>query len=146
MTPAQLENLYRGIYAGPSVCSWKNRLFPPALPPVYKFPGEVGPSEEEIAKEPESVARVIGEEIYERVICAAKDHGITVHCVLLIAGVRTLGRTAETARIKLPESFKHVWTVETRKLIDYKFPQPLGYFSGAGMANHKCVSKDTLDK
>lgn len=131
---------------GMNVLRWKNRKFKPAETPAFMFSGDDLPSKVEPDDDRACVPRVFERNICEPVIKAAKQNGVTVHPVLLVAGAMALSRTAESANIKLPESFQQAWPIDLRGFLDYQTPQPLGDIRSNGSTNHENVSSCTMEQ
>ena len=125
---------------------WKHRTFKPAQFPVYMFPDETPSLSKEIPKEVACIPKIFGEDICVSVMAAAKQHGVTVHCVLLSASALALARTAKQADAKLPETFVQAWPISLRKHLDFKWPLPLGYFGSDGTTVHESVTDYTVEK
>ena len=124
----------------------KNRTFKPPEPPTFMFPGDDLPTQVELGDDQACVPKIFGRDICEPVIKAAKQNGVTVHPVLLVAGAMALSRTAESANIKLPESFQQAWPIDIRGFLDYQTPQPLGDIRSNGSTTHNTVSSWTMEQ
>ena len=141
LTPQKLKNPVPWyIKLGLDLYRWKNRVFSKPSNLVYKFSDDPLLSDEEVEKEPVCVPKIFDESICGPVIESAKAHNVTVHCILLNAGVVALCRTAESAGIILPATFLQAWPVDLRKFLDYKTPQPLADLHSIGMTKHKRMS------
>ena len=125
---------------------WKHRTFKSAQFPLYLFPDETPSFSTETAKEVPCIPKIFGEDICVPVIAAAKQLGVTVHCVLLTAGALALARTAKQADIKLPGTFVQAWPISLRKHLDFKTPMPLGYFGSDATTIHESVTGYTREK
>ena len=130
---------------GLNILRWKNRTFKPPEIPVLMFPDDDLPSNVGLNKEPVCVPKIFRPDICEPVVKAAKRNGITVHPVLLVAGAMALSRTAEAAKVKLPESIKQVWPIDLRGFLHYQTPQPLGDIRAGGFTSHKTISVCTME-
>ena len=122
-----------------SVLRWKSRILKPAEIPAFRFSDENVPIEE-LQHGPACVPKIFGQEISESVIKAAKSNGVTVHSVLLVAGAMAFSRTADAARVKLPETFRQMWPIDLRKFLDFETPQPVGVIASFTFTLHHRAS------
>lgn len=126
---------------------WKHRTFKSAQFPLYMFPDETPSFSIQTAKEAPSIPKIFDKDICVSVIAAAKQHGVTVHCVLLSASALALAKTAKQADVKLPGTFVQAWPISLRKHLDFKWPLPyFGYFGSDGTTIHESVTDYTVEK
>ena len=124
---------------------WKNRLFKPRPLPDWRFPDEQTPKKV-LTKDTVIVPIKFETSLCDAVIVAAKAHGITVHSVLLCAGVIALSRVADVAGVKLPSFIRQNWSVSRRKDLCIKSPGPLCFVATDATTFHKTFTNATLEE
>ena len=123
----------------------KNRKFKPSPLPDYRFPDEQTPKKE-LTKDTLLVPIQFEKSLCDAVIVAAKAHAITVHSVLLCAGVIALSRVADDAGVKLPSLIRQIWPVSRRKDLCINTPGPLCFIALDVTTLHKPATNITLAK
>ena len=117
---------------------WFNRTFRTSPEPcIFEYKEDPERTKEEILSDPGHYPFVFSPEVTSGVLKSAKQHGVTVHCVLLGVTSVALCATSVDAGINLQKNITQAWSIDVRKFLNWDFPQPLCPYVGVGMTTTK---------
>ena len=92
---------------------------------VYRYESDPKKTPEEIQAEPEFYPHIFNKDKTANIVEAAKTNGVSVHTVFISVCSIALSALCQEAGIKIAKNIHQGWTIDMRKFLDWKSPQPL---------------------